>query len=141
MLSPIITPFQQQQQQQQQPPPEPQVVSLLDDDDSRPASTPAPSAATPANAPTTPQVEELMEGLEDDTTMGDETDTDNPLWVMYHAVKNYKNAFGQRLSEPFIRLPNRRIYPDYYEEIRRPMSFLKIQKKIKVRYMPNPFVF
>ena len=70
--------------------------------------------------------------VEEENSMLEADTATDPLWILYHSVKNYKDNTGLRLSEPFIRLPDKRIYPDYYEEIRKPMSFLKIQKKIKV---------
>ncbi|XP_053202116.1 uncharacterized protein LOC128387003 isoform X2 [Panonychus citri] len=33
-----------------------------------------------------------------------------------------------------MRLPNRRFYPDYYQEIKHPMSLSKIKSKIKMRF-------
>ena len=80
------------------------------------------------------ELEESMDAAaaEEETSMLEADTATDPLWILYHSVKNYKDGAGLRLSEPFIRLPDKRIYPDYYEEIRKPMSFLKIQKKIKV---------
>lgn len=56
---------------------------------------------------------------------------DRTFWSLYFAVKNYKNAMGQNLAEPFYKLPSQRQYPDYYEEIKTPMALFNVRKKIK----------
>ncbi|XP_036370689.1 protein polybromo-1 [Octopus sinensis] len=56
---------------------------------------------------------------------------DRTLWSLYFTVKNYKNALGQNLAEPFYKLPSQRQYPDYYEEIKQPMALFNVRKKIK----------
>lgn len=53
------------------------------------------------------------------------------LWSLYNTVMNYRSPDGRRLSEPFMRLPSKRLYPDYYEEIENPISLFHIKKKIK----------
>ncbi|GIY61633.1 protein polybromo-1 [Caerostris extrusa] len=55
----------------------------------------------------------------------------NPQWMLYETVKNFINTQGYQLSEPFWTLPSRRSYPDYYKEIKHPMSLFKIRTKIK----------
>ena len=49
---------------------------------------------------------------------------------LYNEVVNYKNDLGFTISDPFLRLPNRRFYPTYYEEIKNPISLKTIRKKI-----------
>ncbi|CAE1320778.1 PBRM1 [Acanthosepion pharaonis] len=56
---------------------------------------------------------------------------DRSFWSLYFSVKNYKNAMGQNLAEPFYKLPSQRQYPDYYEEIKMPMALFNVRKKIK----------
>lgn len=34
------------------------------------------------------------------------------------------------LSEPFWRLPSKRFYPDYYREIKNPISLTQIRRKV-----------
>ncbi|XP_073978285.1 protein polybromo isoform X2 [Rhodnius prolixus] len=58
-------------------------------------------------------------------------DTDNPCWQLFDAVKSHTNAQGDVLSEPFHKLPSKRYYPDYYKEIRNPISLAQISKKLK----------
>lgn len=42
---------------------------------------------------------------------------------------------GQELSEPFWNLPSKRYYPDYYKEIKNPLSLNQIGKKLKVQFV------
>ncbi|XP_049837847.1 protein polybromo-1 isoform X3 [Schistocerca gregaria] len=68
------------------------------------------------------------EGLiEEDTA----EDTDNPRWQLYETIKNNTNNQGHLLSEPFWKLPSRRYYPDYYKEIKNPISLSQIRKKLQ----------
>ncbi|XP_054286185.1 protein polybromo-1-like isoform X2 [Macrosteles quadrilineatus] len=60
-----------------------------------------------------------------------EEDAENPKWQLYLAVKSASNAQGQELSEPFWKLPSKRYYPDYYKEIKNPLSLMQIGKKLK----------
>lgn len=53
------------------------------------------------------------------------------MWALYEAVSNYQNISGDRLAEPFRRLPSRRFYPDYYKEIKNPISLSQIKKRIR----------
>jgi DNA-binding cell septation regulator SpoVG len=39
---------------------------------------------------------------------------------------------GHPLSEPFWKLPSKRYYPDYYKEIKNPVSLSQIRNKLKV---------
>ena len=39
---------------------------------------------------------------------------------------------GHSLSEPFWKLPSKRYYPDYYKEIKNPVSLSQIRNKLKV---------
>ncbi|CAK5084849.1 unnamed protein product [Meloidogyne enterolobii] len=43
---------------------------------------------------------------------------------------SYKDSRGRELSGPFIQLPSRREYPDYYEQIEHPMDLNRIRRKI-----------
>lgn len=49
----------------------------------------------------------------------------NPYWLLFNAVKDTPH------SEPFIKLPSKRHYPDYYKEIKHPISLAQIGNKIK----------
>lgn len=49
---------------------------------------------------------------------------------MFETVRNAGSATGPPLCEPFWKLPPRRIYPDYYKEIKNPVSLEQIKKKL-----------
>lgn len=57
-------------------------------------------------------------------------DTDNPQWQLFEAVRSVTNNSGQHLSDPFWRLPSKRFYPDYYKEIKNPVSLMQIRRKL-----------
>ncbi|XP_071136797.1 protein polybromo-1-like isoform X10 [Mytilus edulis] len=75
--------------------------------------------------------------MEYDDDSGAETvaseDNESPFWTIFNAVKAFRDANGQTIYEPFVKLPSRRFYPDYYDEIDRPMSLANIRKKIKYK--------
>ena len=48
--------------------------------------------------------------------------------VLHHQVF----CLGHLLSEPFWKLPSKRYYPDYYKEIKNPVSLSQIRNKLKV---------
>ncbi|XP_046678722.1 protein polybromo-1 isoform X3 [Homalodisca vitripennis] len=80
----------------------------------------------------------ITAALKDDEDDSDEEivdvpgeDAENPKWQLYLAVKTASNAQGQELSEPFWSLPSKRYYPDYYKEIKNPLSLMQIGKKLK----------
>ncbi|XP_043236297.1 protein polybromo-1-like isoform X4 [Amphibalanus amphitrite] len=56
---------------------------------------------------------------------------DNPLWQLFDAVRSHTTPSGFLLSEPFQTLPSRRLYPDYYEEIKNPIALRQIKRKMK----------
>ena len=45
-------------------------------------------------------------------------------------VVNYTESDGRALSEPFMELPSRREFPDYYEIIKKPLAINKLIQKI-----------
>ncbi|ENN78044.1 hypothetical protein HUJ04_006145 [Dendroctonus ponderosae] len=55
---------------------------------------------------------------------------DNPQWKLLETVWRLEGSNGQPLSEPFWKLPSRRIYPDYYKEIKNPLSLTQIRAKL-----------
>ena len=66
----------------------------------------------------------------DDDTGGDD-DLDNPLMMLFNEVYRCSDVTGRPLIEPFLRLPSRRAYPDYYEVIKKPIAMMKIRSQIK----------
>jgi len=59
---------------------------------------------------------------------------DGPLWALFNTVKNLKTATGAKVADPFRKLPNKQHYPDYYDEIDKPVSLLQIQKKLRASF-------
>ena len=60
------------------------------------------------------------------------SDSNDVFYMLYDAVATAKDSLGHLICEPFMRLPSKRVYPDYYEEIEQPISLGKIRMKIKV---------
>lgn len=80
--------------------------------------------------------QEEAEFYPDDSVHGDEesvggADSDNPLMMLFNEVHHFTDPTGRALSEPFLRLPSRRAYPDYYEVIKQPIALSKIRSQIK----------
>ena len=50
---------------------------------------------------------------------------------MNDLLRNYRNDKGRLLTEHLIRLPSKRTASDYYELIKQPIDFNKIQQKFK----------
>ena len=51
--------------------------------------------------------------------------------ALYETLRDYKDPKGRQLSLIFLRLPNMKEFPDYYEVIKRPIDFEKIGAKLK----------
>lgn len=97
-----------------------------------------PPSVTPSSVPSSINEDTMPDGLMNES---DPEDADsNPPWQLYEAVRSYVNASGVTISDPFMRLPNRRFYPDYYQEIEHPMSLSKIKSKIKVNINIGSFI-
>lgn len=60
----------------------------------------------------------------------DSVNTD--LWRVFQCVMECQTRDGRLVSEPFLKLPSRKEYPDYYEVITTPLSLNKIKERIKV---------
>ncbi|XP_062356803.1 protein polybromo-1 isoform X11 [Cinclus cinclus] len=58
-------------------------------------------------------------------------DTSNPLYQLYDTVRSCRNNQGQLISEPFFHLPSKKKYPDYYQQIKTPISLQQIRTKLK----------
>ena len=46
-------------------------------------------------------------------------------------IRDYKDPKGRQLSLIFLRLPNPKDFPDYYEVIKKPIDFERISAKVK----------
>ncbi|XP_010141341.1 PREDICTED: protein polybromo-1 isoform X2 [Buceros rhinoceros silvestris] len=58
-------------------------------------------------------------------------DTSNPLYQLYDTVRSCRNNQGQLIAEPFFHLPSKKKYPDYYQQIKSPISLQQIRTKLK----------
>ncbi|XP_028164939.1 protein polybromo-1 [Ostrinia furnacalis] len=56
---------------------------------------------------------------------------DSPQWKLLETIKNHLGSNGTPMAEPFWKLPSRRAYPDYYKEIKNPVSLNQIKNKIR----------
>lgn len=54
------------------------------------------------------------------------------MWSLFDHMKEYRHA-NHVLMDPFVKLPSKRIYPDYYEEIKKPIALNVIKKKLNKR--------
>ncbi|KAM5148765.1 protein polybromo-1 isoform 4-T4 [Mantella aurantiaca] len=58
-------------------------------------------------------------------------DISNPLYQLYETVRSCRNNQGQLIAEPFFQLPSKKKYPDYYQQIKNPISLHQIRSKLK----------
>uniref|UniRef100_A0A1A8IDV4 Protein polybromo-1 n=1 Tax=Nothobranchius kuhntae TaxID=321403 RepID=A0A1A8IDV4_NOTKU len=71
------------------------------------------------------------EGESEAESMMSNIDMTNPIFQLYEAVRGARNSQGQLISEPFLQLPSRKDYPDYYHQISQPICLLQIKNKMK----------
>ncbi|KTW30746.1 hypothetical protein T552_00458 [Pneumocystis carinii B80] len=50
---------------------------------------------------------------------------------LFKAVQEAKDSSGRLISENFMRLPSKRLYPDYYELIEKPIALETIREKLR----------
>uniref|UniRef100_A0A158Q8R4 Bromo domain-containing protein n=1 Tax=Elaeophora elaphi TaxID=1147741 RepID=A0A158Q8R4_9BILA len=74
--------------------------------------------------------EEYSEDSEEDE---DSEHSSEPKWVLYWTIRNEPNPIDPEtnLADPFLELPSKSWYPDYFDEISDPMSLFMINKKLK----------
>ncbi|KAJ0170793.1 hypothetical protein K1T71_013565 [Dendrolimus kikuchii] len=96
---------------------------------------PVPSSRTlaimdPPGSDTEPDVKHSEDsgGESDEDKVENE---DSPQWKLLETVKSNLGPSGKSLAEPFWKLPSRRAYPDYYKEIKNPVSLNQIKNKIR----------
>ncbi|XP_070246824.1 protein polybromo-1 isoform X10 [Myotis yumanensis] len=58
-------------------------------------------------------------------------DASNPFYQLYDTVRSCRNNQGQLIAEPFFHLPSKKKYPDYYQQIKMPISLQQIRTKLK----------
>ncbi|XP_029006637.1 protein polybromo-1-like isoform X4 [Betta splendens] len=71
------------------------------------------------------------EGESEAESQSSSMEMSNPIFQLYEAVRGARNNQGQVFSEPFQQLPSRREYPDYYQQIKQPISLHQIRTKMK----------
>ncbi|XP_062853504.1 polybromo 1, like [Trichomycterus rosablanca] len=57
--------------------------------------------------------------------------TTDPVFLLYYAVRGARSVQGKLLSEPFLQLPSRREHPNYYQQIKQPISLQQIRDKMQ----------
>lgn len=67
------------------------------------------------------------EGESEAESMTSNIDMSNPIFQLYEAVRGARNSQGQLISEPFLQLPSRKDYPDYYHQISQPICLHQIK--------------
>uniref|UniRef100_A0A131XM83 Putative chromatin remodeling complex rsc subunit rsc1/polybromo n=1 Tax=Hyalomma excavatum TaxID=257692 RepID=A0A131XM83_9ACAR len=103
----------------------PEVVPPAADGD---VATAAAAAAAATAAAATLAASSAAE--ESDNESNSEDPVNSPMWQLLEGVRNYQ-CQGYFLAEPFVKLPSKKLYPDYYREIKQPISLNKIAGKIK----------
>ena len=58
------------------------------------------------------------------------TDEFSKMKAIYDAILNFENTDGRVLSAPFVKLPTREEYPEYYEKIKKPIDLNKLLSRI-----------
>uniref|UniRef100_F1KQ15 Protein polybromo-1 n=1 Tax=Ascaris suum TaxID=6253 RepID=F1KQ15_ASCSU len=74
------------------------------------------------------------ENYSEDSEEDEDTEkSEDPKWLLYWAIRNEPNPADpdSNLADPFLELPSKNWYPDYYDEISTPMSLFMINKKLK----------
>uniref|UniRef100_A0A8C7MR24 Protein polybromo-1 n=1 Tax=Oncorhynchus kisutch TaxID=8019 RepID=A0A8C7MR24_ONCKI len=71
------------------------------------------------------------EGESEAECLSSSMDMGNPVFQLYEAVRGGRNSQGPLLSEPFLQLPSRKEYPDYYQQIKHPIALQQIREKMK----------
>uniref|UniRef100_A0A7N6AKL2 Protein polybromo-1 n=1 Tax=Anabas testudineus TaxID=64144 RepID=A0A7N6AKL2_ANATE len=71
------------------------------------------------------------EGESEAESMTSNMDMSNPIFQLYEAVRGARNSQGQLISEPFLQLPSRKDYPNYYHQISQPICLHQIKNKMK----------
>ncbi|CAI4231619.1 unnamed protein product [Auanema sp. JU1783] len=75
-------------------------------------------------------IDNTLEDAEEDESSEESSD---PKWQLYWHLRNEPDLTeeGVCLCDPFLELPSKKDYPDYYDDIKNPMSFFMINKKLK----------
>ncbi|KAK7819771.1 hypothetical protein U0070_012377, partial [Myodes glareolus] len=73
----------------------------------------------------------LAEGESEAESIASFMDVSNPFHQLYDTVRSCRNNQGQLIAEPFFHLPSKKKYPDYYQQIKMPISLQQIRTKLK----------
>ncbi|XP_068230522.1 protein polybromo-1 isoform X3 [Palaemon carinicauda] len=57
--------------------------------------------------------------------------TSKVLRALYNSIRDFKDGDGRQLSEVFLKLPSKTLYPDYYEVIKQPIDLERVLQKLK----------
>ncbi|OCT56556.1 hypothetical protein XELAEV_18004697mg [Xenopus laevis] len=71
------------------------------------------------------------EGESEEESITSFMDISSPLYQLYETVRSCRNNRGQLIAEPFFHLPSKKKYPDYYQQIKNPVSLQQIRSKLK----------
>ncbi|XP_048486476.1 protein polybromo-1 isoform X3 [Plutella xylostella] len=98
-------------------------------------AAPAPSSSALAiMEPPDSDAESEVKHSEESGAESDEEKADNedsPQWKLLETIRNHPGPDGSPMSTAFLKLPSRRFYPDYYKEIKNPVSLNQIRNKIR----------
>ena len=76
------------------------------------------------------EVDSSIRKMKDETSENNDLNkTDNIMWTLFNYIQDYKES-NESLIDPFIKLPSKRFYRDYYKEIKNPISLNLIRKKL-----------
>lgn len=67
------------------------------------------------------------EGKSEAESIHSNMDMSNPIFQIYEAIRGGRNSQGQLIAEPFLQLPSKKDYPDYYQQISQPISLQQIR--------------
>ncbi|EPY49397.1 RSC complex subunit Rsc4 [Schizosaccharomyces cryophilus OY26] len=67
----------------------------------------------------------------EEQTSGKDYEVHSVITNVLDALKNAKDSTGRYLADMFIDLPSKRLYPDYYEIIKTPMTIKMMEKRLK----------
>lgn len=109
-----------------------------DEDSNESDDEDAEGAAAPKKRGRKPKIKPQI-GEESPTVLSRRT-KNNPLimamWELFDFIKEYKLK-NQPIIDPFVKLPSKVMYPDYYQEIKNPIALNTIKVKITKKVYKN----
>ncbi|KAF1768252.1 hypothetical protein GCK72_000064 [Caenorhabditis remanei] len=76
----------------------------------------------------------VNDNFSEDSEEDEETENnEEPMWRLYWTIRNAADEKDQSvtLADNFLELPSKEQYPDYYDEIKQPVSIFMINKRLK----------